>query len=585
MSDFNPISYTSKTYESILQDINNDSELVDKPNWWKRSIAGIGDVISMWNNAVANNLLLDTAYTRRNVLLLLELIDYTMSPQTTSSGILIFYLDSGVGFPKALAVTDLVAITSGTTDISSKRFEARAAVNVASVTEVFAPAAVNTGTDIITVARDFMTGEKVRFTTVTTLPAPLALATDYYIIRVSATEIQVAETLADAIAGTEINITTQGVGDHTATLYCTQVTCYQQQSKDATTIGTSDGITEWQEFDLPDVDIIDDTLIITINAVQWTQVDSWIDSGATDKHFRLFYNDDNTSRIQFGNGVYGEIPGAFDISAEYAVGGNSESNITVQDKINIYAGTDSDVTGVTNTDTLTGGDDPQSINEAKILGPLLLKARDRFITTDDGEALCIAYGGISQSTVIANAFGILSARVLCIADGGGNPAAGVKTALQAYLIDRTVLESIDVRVEDATITSTNVTSAAKVLTGYVWADVLPWFRLGWKLFLSEAGKEIQDDYTANGVNSARTLINTIFTEAYTTADNTQIQDFLDNLIPREIGEDDIQESDAFAFIAAHTMGVDYMTIAAPAFPIAILEDEILTYGVLTLTEI
>lgn len=61
----NPIKYTSKDFDTILNDINNDPELADKPNWFKRAIAGIGDTISLWNDALANNLLLRTAFTRK----------------------------------------------------------------------------------------------------------------------------------------------------------------------------------------------------------------------------------------------------------------------------------------------------------------------------------------------------------------------------------------------------------------------------------------------------------------------------------------------------------------------------------------
>lgn len=580
------IQYTSRTYESILADINADPELKDKPNWWKRMIADLGDKISLCNNALANNLLLRPAYTRRNVLELCKLIDYDLTPHTTASGTILFYFPGTVGFPFTIALADLVALTAGTTLVSSKRFEARAAVNVTAVTEVFAPAAVNTGADTITVVRDFTTGEKVRFTTVTTLPAPLQLATDYYIIRVNATTIQVAATLADAYAGIEINLTTQGVGNHTVHLYSVGVTCYQQQTKDTVIIGESDGTTEWQEFDLSDIDILEDTLAITINSVAWTKVDTFVDSGVTDKHFRLFYNNDNSARIQFGNGTYGEIPGAFEIEADYAVGGGSDSNVTVANRITIYGGTDSNVNAVSNPSTLTGGDDPQDLEEAKILGPLLLKTRERFVTGDDGAALAIAYGGISQVKVRDNQFGLGSAQVLCIANGGGNLGAAAKAALQAYLIDRTVLESIEVRVEDVTITSTNATSAAKLLSGYTWAGgVQDHFRLAWKLFLSEAGKEIYDDYISNGVDSARALINTIFSEAYTSSDNAQIIQFLSNFLNfyRVIGET-IQESDALAFIAANCFGVDYMTTTL-AFPIVLAADEITTPGVLTLTEI
>lgn len=62
---------------------------------------------------------------------------------------------------------------------------------------------------------NLLTGTRHRFTTTTTLPAPLALATDYYLIRVSDTTFKVATSYANAIAGTAINITDAGTGTHT----------------------------------------------------------------------------------------------------------------------------------------------------------------------------------------------------------------------------------------------------------------------------------------------------------------------------------------------------------------------------------
>lgn len=74
------------------------------------------------------------------------------------------------------------------------------------------------GTDLLTYTNDFKTLTKVRFTTTTTLPAPLALATDYWLVRASATTANVATSLANAIAGTFINITDAGTGTHTLTI-------------------------------------------------------------------------------------------------------------------------------------------------------------------------------------------------------------------------------------------------------------------------------------------------------------------------------------------------------------------------------
>lgn len=75
--------------------------------------------------------------------------------------------------------------------------------------------AIDSGADTITVTQDIATGDKYRFTTTGTLPSPLALLTDYYIIRVDATTIKIASSYANAIGGTAIDLTTQGTGDHT----------------------------------------------------------------------------------------------------------------------------------------------------------------------------------------------------------------------------------------------------------------------------------------------------------------------------------------------------------------------------------
>jgi hypothetical protein len=79
----------------------------------------------------------------------------------------------------------------------------------------------NTGTDICTytsttsLPSNLLTGTRVRFTTTTTLPAPLATATDYYLIKVTDSTFKVATSYANAIAGTQIDITTTGTGTHT----------------------------------------------------------------------------------------------------------------------------------------------------------------------------------------------------------------------------------------------------------------------------------------------------------------------------------------------------------------------------------
>lgn len=588
----NPIKYTSRTFTTIMNDINSDADLIDKPNWFKRIWAGVGDILSMIINAVANQSFLRTSFTRQSVIDHCEQIDYSVSGVSTSSGTLIFYLDGATAFPLIVAEADLAAQNEGSVSVAQKRYEARASSSIAAINEtcvaVFA-------SDWLTVARVYTTGEKVRFTTTNTLPAPLAVSTDYYVIYVTDTTIRLATSIANAYAGIYITLTDAGLGVHTIHLYSFQVTCYQQESlSSAIIIGTSDGLTEWQEFELAHLNILPDTIAITINGESWTLVTTFVYSDSTDKHFKVIYLNNGKIRIIFGDGDYGAIPAAFDIYAEYSYGGGLNSNVSVLNKINIYAGSDVNVEGVSNATTFTGGGDEESIASAKKLAPLLLKARDRFVTIEDGEALAEAYSGVARAKVNRNVYGVLSAQVVIIPDGGGVPSSALKTALDTYLTERTLLSDpdgdseINIVIDDPTFYTATVTSAMKMLPGYVFADVLPFYKLCVRLLFSEATNEIINLYNSSGIEAAVAYINTKWTETFTSEDYAQIQTFLTEIEDRDLiptfGQE-YQESETLGFINMFVEGCDYLTWTLPAFPITLDDDEISTDGVMTLTEI
>ena len=81
-----------------------------------------------------------------------------------------------------------------------------------------AASAVTTGTEKITMSsHTFQTGDTVQVATSDTIPTGLAINTTYYVIDSGTNDIQLATTLANATAGTAINITGQGAGNHTIT--------------------------------------------------------------------------------------------------------------------------------------------------------------------------------------------------------------------------------------------------------------------------------------------------------------------------------------------------------------------------------
>jgi len=78
--------------------------------------------------------------------------------------------------------------------------------------------AINTTTDIITVATDISTGTKVQFLN-SSPPGGLSPFTFYYVINISSTTIQLATTSALASEGTAIDLTSTGTAPHILEIY------------------------------------------------------------------------------------------------------------------------------------------------------------------------------------------------------------------------------------------------------------------------------------------------------------------------------------------------------------------------------
>ena len=154
---------------------------------------------------------------------------------TTSAGCLQHGGDvQASGFYKFLLSGHVVSAAATVVPCTVALLDVIGFYRVTSVTTTTAQATTNTlgrsatftadaGTDLMTytsvtsLPSNILTGTRVRLTTTTTLPAPLATATDYYVIRMSDGTFELATTYANAIAGTQIDITTTGTGTHTIT--------------------------------------------------------------------------------------------------------------------------------------------------------------------------------------------------------------------------------------------------------------------------------------------------------------------------------------------------------------------------------
>lgn len=108
-----------------------------------------------------------------------------------------------IGFYRKTSVTTTTAEATTNTLGQSDTFTADAGTDIC------------TYTSTANIPSNLLTGTRVRLTTTTTLPAGLATATDYYLIKVSDTTFSLATSYTNAIAGTAIDITDAGTGTHT----------------------------------------------------------------------------------------------------------------------------------------------------------------------------------------------------------------------------------------------------------------------------------------------------------------------------------------------------------------------------------
>lgn len=116
---------------------------------------------------------------------------------------------AATGVPAALRLVDVLAYYPG---INMNASTSQTLINSNTFT-----ASSSSGL-LLTYTNDFTTYTQVQFTTTGTLPTGLSLATNYWLVRVSATTARVATSLANAVAGTVIAYTDAGTGTHTMTV-------------------------------------------------------------------------------------------------------------------------------------------------------------------------------------------------------------------------------------------------------------------------------------------------------------------------------------------------------------------------------
>ncbi len=127
---------------------------------------------------------------------------------------------------------------------------------------------------------------------------------------------------------------------------------------------------------------------------EWAEVEGFADSASSDRHFVF---DRCTGEVVFGPAVrcqdgsvqqYGAVPpkGATVRLRSYRTGGGSRGNVAAG-QISVVRSSISYIASVKNRRAASGGVDGETVEEAKVRGPLQMRTRNRAVTAEDYEQL------------------------------------------------------------------------------------------------------------------------------------------------------------------------------------------------------
>ena len=205
-------------------------------------------------------------------------------------------------------------------------------------------------------------------------------------------------------------------------------------------------------------------LEVFVDGEPWVEVDDFIDSEAADPHYRLARDNSGLVSVQFGDGVAGAAPAAgASIVVRYRAGNGLAGQVAPERLVVPGTGwtfpdASQRVRSVRNPDASYGAREPQSLAEARLLGPMRLREPHRAVVPADYEA-ALAQGVTVQGRRIVplqtharvrhtGAWNTVFVSVDLVDRRPLAATPGLREALEAVLDERRMAGG-DVHVEDA----------------------------------------------------------------------------------------------------------------------------------------
>lgn len=221
-------------------------------------------------------------------------------------------------------------------------------------------------------------------------------------------------------------------------------------------LGTSTGEAN-QEFLIPDVGVVDDSLIVYVGQGEafspWTFVEALTSVGPTDLVFTTEQNEDGTLTVIFGDGVNGSIPptGQF-ISSLYKTSVGSSGNVisnAISEVTFIPGNIDPEAVSylsASNPSAALGGADADDISQLRAKIKAAIISRKRAVTLDDYKYLALQVPRIGKINAVGSIYSSITLYAQTQNDGSitpgissGNPTSvwnELASDIELYLADK-----------------------------------------------------------------------------------------------------------------------------------------------------
>jgi uncharacterized phage protein gp47/JayE len=373
--------------------------------------AHMGDILSYYQDRVANESFLGTAQERRSVIQHLRLIGYTLSTSAPASATLTLSVPS--------TATDVITIDRG---------------------DAFATKAQKEQPSV----RFEYTREQSLTINCATLPVDPATNRKFY----AGVPVEEGRLIKEEILGTS-----PGTANQRYTLTHGKIILRS----------------------LGQGQTVNRDLILTTELGQtrdeWTLRESLAFSREGQKDFTMEIDEEDRAAIIFGDGVLGAIPApGATIKASYRVGGGSQGNVAPGTIQTIIDAPQLALLGaqIRNPSSATGGAERESIEHAVSHAPQVFRSRKRAVTARDYEALALDFKGVGKVLAEGTSWNVVT---LFIAPAGGGHVSDVLQAnLLAYFEDKRPISTI-IEIEDVDYVPIYVTAVVGVKSYYRREDV------------------------------------------------------------------------------------------------------------------